>query len=1216
MRKLKNSFLRGLLGTFVLTVLLHLSWFSPFSRLFFGDWTVWPQGVVVRIDQVFRMWLTNDGFGSANIQSSFVTFKYLWMVLVKLGLNSYNAIKLVNFVPIALLVFSSPYIYFYHKTRSSLIAFVTSIFYGSTTYIILRSQGGHTLIALIYSVTPLFFYFIDQLYNKNTLARWLSFSLFYTILIGYEIRLTLILTVMAIAYIVVNKYTKMLKSVNFLVFGFLTILLNIYWILPVVFSNTGEAIAKTANRGLFGNPLFSKWNAITTSESAWTGGYPDNFFDPQDIKPYLYIIPLIVGALICITIWQKKITRLFVFFTLLSLVGIVLTKQSDTPFPDLYAWLYFHLPGFNLFREASKFYLLICFGYAGIIALGLHNISQIELKNFRFATKGLSYIVMILILIVSILNNIPVITGSIGGLYTSRPVIGDYTILNKKLASESEFSRVWWLPSYTSYGYFSDIHPSISTASILEKYNIENREFIESVKELVKEQTLPQFLRDTAIKYIVVPVEEPDRDGSPFVYYGGQTDANIRDKYIDILNKLPFVKENTSLGLKNIKLFEVEGSVASSHYLPVKNLYQIDSKNKNAFDFANNYFKNDIKLLEKNSKIPSSISEIQSLIPTSELKTFSSSDGFVKKITTDKPTRLISQVTPNIYAQVTKGTIIITEEYDSEYIINGETKQLNSSRVIETEQVDADGNYFVKFDDKFVEVLQESKTFVGSPKSNKFTYSLFQSDAPVLNDGFENGLWNEVVGDCANYDNSPDISQELKDDDLGKYLNLRSKKHIACTSKTLEIKKEGQYILSYSSKSLDSNTQKNGVYFGKRNDDDYYFKQNGNASNFWKRETLPLYIEKTGSFDIFLYAYEPQSDKPSTVGYDNISIKQIEEIKKFDYASDNFVQFLENNVKYGDTLQINKKNIINRSFEDTFNGGLWNEKLGDCLNYDDKPDISQRINTENNNFNLELRARRHFACTSKELTLSAINRKVNVSFRARSNNTADVRTYIENDDLSKVYNFKQTPNQWFYQEINVEPVSDSIGLAFYATENNGNEVITNFDDVIVTDYDPIVESFFLVEQSDSYIKPTLKEEYVNTTDRKVTGTDISKDTAIFANENYNSSWVIDNLKPDQYKLYKTVDGFMVFVIDAGSNIDNIHFVYKPQKLMDIGLWITGVTWLIILAYLVYNWRKPKPKSGSKTKLLALDNIALDLPVSYRSIVVIDPPAAKKRYMGL
>jgi len=56
-----------------------------------------------------------------------------------------------------------------------------------------------------------------------------------------------------------------------------------------------------------------------------------------------------------------------VFFGVVALIGILLSKQVDDPFPGLYPWLFKNVPGFNAFREASKFYFLIALGYSVLI---------------------------------------------------------------------------------------------------------------------------------------------------------------------------------------------------------------------------------------------------------------------------------------------------------------------------------------------------------------------------------------------------------------------------------------------------------------------------------------------------------------------------------------------------------------------------------------------------------------------------------------------------------------------------------------------------------------------------------------------------------------------------------------------------------------------------------------------------------------------------------
>ena len=69
--------------------------------------------------------------------------------------------------------------------------------------------------------------------------------------------------------------------------------------------------------------------------------------------------------------WEENRRRRYIlFFAGVAVVGILLSKQTSQPFDSLYYWLYDNMPGFNAFREASKFYVLIALGYAvGIASL-------------------------------------------------------------------------------------------------------------------------------------------------------------------------------------------------------------------------------------------------------------------------------------------------------------------------------------------------------------------------------------------------------------------------------------------------------------------------------------------------------------------------------------------------------------------------------------------------------------------------------------------------------------------------------------------------------------------------------------------------------------------------------------------------------------------------------------------------------------------------------
>ena len=51
----------------------------------------------------------------------------------------------------------------------------------------------------------------------------------------------------------------------------------------------------------------------------------------------------------------NKKNHLLIFFNIIAFIGIFLTKMDHPPFTHLYEWLYLNMPGFDFFRESSKF---------------------------------------------------------------------------------------------------------------------------------------------------------------------------------------------------------------------------------------------------------------------------------------------------------------------------------------------------------------------------------------------------------------------------------------------------------------------------------------------------------------------------------------------------------------------------------------------------------------------------------------------------------------------------------------------------------------------------------------------------------------------------------------------------------------------------------------------------------------------------------------------
>jgi hypothetical protein len=162
--------------------------------------------------------------------------------------------------------------------------------------------------------------------------------------------------------------------------------LNVFWVLP--FGAAG-AVSENAGvgRDLFGNDYFELEDAMYLSHPFWTG-YGVEWFRDHTAPWWLSAL----GVLAWVGFWVGRRNRTVLFFALLSVIGILVSKQVSEPWGNLYYYLYDHLPGFNAFREASKFYVLVALGYAvGIGALVERILPKSAFENWGRFLRRLAY---------------------------------------------------------------------------------------------------------------------------------------------------------------------------------------------------------------------------------------------------------------------------------------------------------------------------------------------------------------------------------------------------------------------------------------------------------------------------------------------------------------------------------------------------------------------------------------------------------------------------------------------------------------------------------------------------------------------------------------------------------------------------------------------------------------------------------------------------------
>lgn len=150
-----------------------------------------------------------------------------------------------------------------------------------------------------------------------------------------------------------------------------TIIIHTYWWVPLLKNPTilGTQFQEATSSAVKYLSFASFSNAISFTHPNW----PENIFGKVYFqRPEFLIIPIIAFATF----------RINKYFALLVLVGAFLAKGTNEPFGGIYLWLFNNIPGFSLFRDPTKFYLLIALGYSVLISRIKKPIFQIAFLLF------------------------------------------------------------------------------------------------------------------------------------------------------------------------------------------------------------------------------------------------------------------------------------------------------------------------------------------------------------------------------------------------------------------------------------------------------------------------------------------------------------------------------------------------------------------------------------------------------------------------------------------------------------------------------------------------------------------------------------------------------------------------------------------------------------------------------------------------------------------
>lgn len=578
---------------------VYNNWFIA-PEIIGGDWWYLHPSMVDSFSILPRFWSSQEApLGGVNANFPFYTYAYLvigtfsntfgipWSVVSKVfyfGLSLIIASFSIN----KLLVRSIKNIEIWQIGIGILI-------YCTNTYILLVASGGQMGIMLAYALAPFVLYraiiLIEEIAaTKNPLISSVLLGLGLGLQMLFDIRICYLTIIACLLFTTIHfvLYRQNIrKLIKWLALsGLISFLLHAFWIIPFWFFHlltVPTGITSTESFDFFSFADFE--NPFGLMHPNW----PENIFGKTYFMRWEFLlIPIVAFSSLLFPggLYKKSENKLYViFFAVLVIVGTFFAKGTNEPWGSANKWIYEVVPGMNLFRDPTKFYVLVALAFSILVPVGIktlfHLLSKKVVKEVPIEIGGILFILFWLVLLK------PLWSPGLGGTFTDHQVPELYVKLAEALESEGDFSRTMWVPTQSRYRFQSELHPVLTSSSLLRPKNDDDH-----VTMLLNVQ-VKNWLDNLSIKYVILP---DDSEGEIFltdrVY-----DESVREKYERALDTIPWLTkiQGTSLDIYENKSFKPHLSTANNTDFKWKRnssseyVFDVNSKDDTAIYFSEGY---------------------------------------------------------------------------------------------------------------------------------------------------------------------------------------------------------------------------------------------------------------------------------------------------------------------------------------------------------------------------------------------------------------------------------------------------------------------------------------------------------------------------------------------------------------------------------------------------------------------------------------------------
>jgi polysaccharide pyruvyl transferase WcaK-like protein len=1148
----------------------------------------------------YSVWNFANNLGSGDETLWRYPYYFTMGALANLGLPFEVVDKLTILWPLIFLTPLAGYYLIRSFKVSQFSSWIGALLFTFNTYFLSIITQGHILLNLAFVYGTFSFIFFKKGFEENN-KNYHFLSIFFISLTAFlDLRSLYVCLFLLFFYSIFNLKIIIPQITRLFYFAAFLLLNNIFWLIPFVTTKTVFG-ADVLNRTLFGNAYFKLRYAVSLYYPFWTGG-KIFWFELQKVNPFYYILPIL--ALIgLITLFVVKKYKLAIFFLVLTFIGLILSKQIDNPFPDIYPWMFYNFPGFRGFREATKFYFIIVFCYSILIGIGLD--WAFKLKE-SFLKVGLYSVIICTMLITSIWNILPYVSLNIGSMSVSRTMPSIYKEFNYVNVSNKDYYRTVWLPRKSRWIEQTNSKPQISFIELmnnelyhlndLDQEDIVSTNIITTIETYFNSSYFKDFLNKLSVKYIAIPTEDKENDDNFYNFYGGD-----RNKFLDLLtNKDYLVKDdlsNSEFDLYRVKDFGSQFEARKTQLIGIT-----DPKN---FNQKYDFIKNGMGYNES------------TIINFADKKNTSKNTDGINIITDPfyniKPENINTgnnRIKTNFNLSDYKSLYLYNSNYKIQSILEGnklsfkligtsnDFQFINKDQVIDNIvlkelEIDTNQSYIVKYKNNYIR-LNQGINNLGS-YNDKTEIELFTEGTINLvpNGDFELGLWDSSVKDCSNYDTFPDISAERIENGYNnsRSLQLKSKKHIACTQKIIALEEDTNYFFKF--KYLSSNKQEGFASYNLSFLDLYKNLQSNDPTinikerTFSNKDEYQTYTKffanpkNNTKVEISLYAQELESG--NVVNYDDVEIFKITAKDKIfipdlpgKYQKIPTNLLADQKVEIQSPFKIN--NLINNG---DFELGLWQSKVSDCNTYDNDPKLDMKLGNQNNTKTLDLFAGNHIACSSQDLTFDFNSEQLLVNFDYFSD-TNFIGYYMIFNDLNstlikKTINLK--PNEiknWknYNKLINVPKGSTKVTIGLYGFPNGINKKLekTSYDNIKVYNLPKVDSGIYLTSQE---AQPKTEKEPINTKNVDETNQTLNisdnKYNVLAFNNLYDDEWKISNLDDNSH--YKSVFATNIWKLNPNYDNSKLDLKFRTNDLFYAFLPLSSISIFSLIGIILVNLRK-------------------------------------------